>query len=166
MTKTLYVMVGLPGSGKSTYIDDIVTLSQSDEGGIYRILSTDDHIEYKANELGITYNEAFKDHINDAEKNLQRHLAKAIIDGDHIIWDQTNLRVKKRKTILNSVPKDYERIAIEFVGPFETVVKRVKDRAAITGKDIGYNILMSMNESREPVTLEEGFDDIRIVQFK
>lgn len=54
------VLVGLPGSGKSTFVRNVFG---DDPSGVF-IYSTDDYIEEYAANRSMTYNEAFKDTIN------------------------------------------------------------------------------------------------------
>lgn len=158
MNKKLYVMVGLPASGKSTYIDNI--------SGDFVILSTDNFLEKKAKELDSTYSIVYKKYISEAEKELKNSLSFAVANDKDIVWDQTNLRVKKRKTILNSVPKDYHKIAIEFFVPMDVIEERLETRAKNTGKYVGFNIVKSMDSTREIITDDEPFDEHIIIKYE
>jgi predicted kinase len=166
MLKVAIVLVGIPGSGKSTLLHnpEFYKTYWDEYKNYYAVLSSDDYIEAKAKELGITYSEAFLDHVKDAEIHIKERLKFAIENEQNIVWDQTNLRKKKRNMILSSIPNDYRKIAIEFFVPFEVILERVKKRGEATGKHIGYNILKNMWDTREPVELEEGFDEHIIIR--
>ena len=83
------MLIGLPGSGKSTWI------KSHSEG--YTILSTDAFIEKQAATQGKTYTEVFADQIGPATLAME-FVADRVraIPGDVII-DQTNLGSKTRK---------------------------------------------------------------------
>jgi predicted kinase len=166
MKKVALVMVGLPGSGKSTILNDSNFLLPyfGDTFDPIVVLSSDDYIEAQAKKDGKTYSEVFETYVKDAERNIKERLKTAIDNGHNIIWDQTNLRTKKRKMILDSIPNDYRKVAVEFLVPFEVIVDRVKTRGEATGKHIGYNILKSMRDTRERVKPEEGFDEIIVIK--
>ena len=170
MSKIALIMVGLPGCGKSTFISSFDFMNLNIKGltkgaeDYFMVLSTDDYIDAVAEAKGLTYSEAFKDNIKDAEVALKERLKIAVEQDYTIIWDQTNLRKKKRATIINSIPNDYHKVAIEFDVPFDIISERVKHRAEQTGKHIGYNILKSMCDSREPVSADEGFDEHIIIK--
>jgi predicted kinase len=166
MNKIALIMVGLPGSGKSTILNDgDFLLSQFGmQFNPTMILSSDDYIEARAKEEGKTYTEVFEKYVKDAEGVIKEKLKESIDNGYNIIWDQTNLRSKKRKMIMDSIPNDYRKVIVEFEVPFDVIVNRVKVRGDATGKHIGYGILKSMWDSRERVSPDEGFDEIVIIK--
>ncbi|MFA7408284.1 MAG: ATP-binding protein [Anaerolineaceae bacterium] len=92
--KTLYLMIGLPGAGKSTLVSRILRVNPT-----LTVLSTDNFIEEVAEREGKTYSEVFKDAIGDATRNLEETKRKALEEGADVIWDQTNLTRKKRNSI-------------------------------------------------------------------
>ena len=83
----LIMLVGLPGSGKSTYVKKTFDFKT----GEYLYLSTDVFIEINASLNKITYNEAFPLYIKNAETFLNDSLQLAIDDNISMVWDQTNL---------------------------------------------------------------------------
>jgi tRNA uridine 5-carbamoylmethylation protein Kti12 len=157
--KTIIVMIGAPGSGKTTFIKNNLLNS----GKKYVIISTDDLIEAEADRIGKTYSEVWKTFFKRAEKQAGRTFKEAIKNGDDIIYDQTNWSSLKRKGLLQSVGKDYYKIAVYFTIPLDVLQDRVKKRGDATGKKIPPNVVESMyNKLDEPHT-EEGFDEIVLI---
>jgi len=155
----LIMLVGLPGSGKSTWINK--DLSEFENlFGEFAVISTDNYIEEKAKQEGKTYSEVFTKYIDEATREMNVTIAKAIRENKNIIWDQTNTTVKSRKGKLSKIPNSYNKIAVVFHVPMETLKKRLEKRAAETGKIIPDHVMKSMNDSFEIPTKDEGFDDI------
>lgn len=98
----LEVLVGLPGSGKSTHV------SKKDFHAF--VYSTDAYIEKFAAASGQTYGDVFRDVIDDATKHMNAQLELAISVGHDVVWDQTNMTSKKRRGILSRFPKSYKKI--------------------------------------------------------
>lgn len=150
--KTAYIMVGLPGSGKSTWRFDKLKYTPIPTG----IVSSDDHIEDAAKKRGTTYNDIFKDYAKTAMYLMHRDLENFISEGMDIIWDQTNLNVKSRAAKLAKIPDDYEKVAVVFCLPLEKCLQRNAKRE----RSIPDHIIRNMHESFEMPTFEEGFDHI------
>lgn len=151
--QTLYMLIGVPGAGKSTWIKNC--------GIDAVILSTDDKIEAAAAAEGKTYNDMFKSVIGEAEKQMHADAAAAFAADRDVIWDQTNVTAKTRGKKLNRVPERYERVAVYFTTPDNAELsRRLANRP---GKTIPYNIVMGMVSQLEMPTVDEGFDRIIIV---
>jgi predicted kinase len=149
----LYIMVGVPGSGKSTWIQRQDLTSAA-------VISTDNYIEARAQARGLTYSDVFESEIQAANQNLDQELAQAISLNQTIYWDQTNISVKSRAKKLASVPGHYRRIAVYFDTPQEVVQQRLLDRAAATGKLIPASVVRRMTQQLTLPTISEGFDEI------
>jgi predicted kinase len=152
---TLTVLVGLPGSGKST------SIPEDFDGFVY---STDNYIEQCAKMNGCTYNEAFQEFIKPATKSMNEQLELAIRQKADVLWDQTNMSSKKRLGILSKFPKSYTKICICRVLPdnadaWTELQRRVLSRE---GKIIPQHIIESMADSYVEPTLDEGFDEVRL----
>lgn len=146
----MWMLIGVPGSGKSTWRNRISTDAV--------VLSTDDRIDAIAAAEGKTYTEVFKDNIAAAEKAMYQDAMRAFASGQDVIWDQTNLTAKSRAKKLIIVPDDYEKIAVYFPTPEPDELKRRLDSRP--GKTIPANIVMGMISTLQPPTKEEGFDSI------
>lgn len=148
---TLYMLVGVPGSGKSFWISQ-QDLSQS------IVLSTDNHIEKFAKLNNQTYTEIFQKVIGEATRLMQEDLRKAILDKKTIYWDQTNTTRKSRSAKLSQIPKVYRKVAVFFPVPDkEEHTRRLNSR---NGKIIPDSVLENMIKSLEVPRLDEGFDEI------
>jgi predicted kinase len=155
---TLTVLVGLPGSGKST------SVPEDFDGFVY---STDNYIEQCAKMNGWTYNEAFQEFIGPATKHMNEQLQIVIRQKSDVLWDQTNMSSKKRLGILSKFPKTYRKVCICRVPPqddseWAELDRRILDRATHAGKMIPHHIIESMADSYVEPTLNEGFDEVHL----
>lgn len=155
----LIVLIGLPGSGKSTWRDNMVANSPDS----YVVISSDDELERMADHEGISYSEAWKKYIGKSTAISKQKFREAVNKGENIIWDQTNLSPKKRRGILNQVPKAYKKTAISFEVTSEELNQRLAKREQETGKYISPKVIKDMARSYQPPTKEEGFDNVMFV---
>ena len=144
---SLTMLIGVPGSGKSTFIKNMPHFEK------YVILSTDNYIELKAKENNRTYNEEFPHSIKDAETQMYKDLEDAIANGKSIIWDQTNLTKKTRAKKLTKIPDHYDKMAFFFNVP-DDLNERLASRP---GKTIPVYVINNMIETIEKPGLDEGF---------
>jgi predicted kinase len=146
-----YQLVGVPGSGKSTWV------TAQDWARDCILVSTDNHVEDYATLVGKTYNEVFKEHMPRAVELMAQDVVVARNAGKDIIWDQTSTTVKSRIRKFNMLP-NYEHIAVVFRTPeSEELAKRLASRS---GKNIPDYVLRSMIDGWEEPTLSEGFSKI------
>ena len=158
MTKICYILVGMPASGKSTWIHDNAYKNLPGDEPYY-VASTDDTIETVSRLYDMTYNQGFKNLINFAESVMWNDLPLAVEEGIKIYIDRTNLTVKSRKKFIDFLkPHGYTFKAIVFPTPDETEWHRRLDSRQ--GKTIPEYVLESMRNSYEMPTLSEGFDEI------
>lgn len=152
---TLTVLVGLPGSGKST------SISEDFDGFIY---STDNYIEQCAKMNGLSYNESFQEFIKPATKSMNERLEISIRQKSDVLWDQTNMSFKKRHIILSKFPKQYRKICICRVVPYndEDWIELNRRLLSREGKIIPKHIIESMADSYVKPTLDEGFDEVHL----
>ena len=146
-----YQLVGVPASGKTTWID-----SQSWSIPCAKI-STDKWVEIYAREVGKTYSEVFTDFMPTAVDLMAKEVIMAQEISRDIIWDQTSTTVKSRAKKFTMLP-DYEHIAVVFKTPeHKELMRRLMSRP---GKEIPEHVIASMIASWEEPTKEEGFKEI------
>lgn len=148
-----HVLVGLPGSGKSTWCN----IHVAGRTIPYNTVSTDNIIEAHAARQGKTYSEVFKDYIKLAQMEYDAQLAQYLAAGSNILVDRTNMTKTSRAKILRLVPDHYIKNAIVFTCKDDTLEKRLASRP---GKIIPDFVIKSMRSTYQDPTLSEGFDDI------
>ena len=146
-----YQLVGVPGSGKSTWIRN------QDWALGLTVVSTDAFVEDYARAQGKTYSEVFTDYMPTAVELMSKVVVHAREHGHDIIWDQTSTTVSSRAKKFRMLP-DYEHIAVVFRTPeHKELMRRLVSRP---GKDIPDHVIASMIASWEEPTEEEGFKEI------
>lgn len=153
------VLVGLPGSGKST-----ARLTAQLEGPSLNdyVYSPDDNIDRMAEERGQTYSEAFNDVVKEATALADEGLATAMANDQGVIWDQTNMSAKKRRKILNRFDNTYRKECICILPPYTADQQLELERrlAGRPGKEIPDYVMRSMLESFDLPSTNEGFNSV------
>lgn len=149
----LYVLVGVPGSGKSTWIKN------QEWAKDIPVVSTDHFVETYAKEQGKTYSEVFKEYMPIAVKLMANQALICQANGLDVIWDQTSTTVATRAKKIRMLP-NYYKIAVVFKTPKpEELKRRLNSRV---GKTIPEEVseMMARQLLEEPPTEEEGFNEI------
>ncbi len=156
MNKKLIILIGVPASGKSTYLK-----KHLHEYNLPYIASTDNIIISLHPEL--TYNEAYSIESKNFKK-LNRLMVQgmedAIFEGRDVIVDRTNMKPKIRKKYLAMVDDTYEKIAIVFSVDKKDFLERNKVRMELEGKNIPLKVYEEMSSAYTAPTKEEGFNKI------
>lgn len=157
----IIVTVGLPGSGKSSWITGELVPYLAESGIYADVLSTDDIIAHVASVVNKNYTQVFKELIDPAVKVIDSRLFLSSYMKMNIILDQTNLTVKSRKHKLATMhdSDDYFKMAIVFDEPSNVIYERNIGREK-TGKMIDSKVIVDMLNRFENVSALESFDDI------
>ena len=151
----LIVLCGLPGTGKST---DTGMMRESG----WHIYSTDDYLEKICARDGTNYDDVFAEYIKHATEHMNRYLQHAIREGQNVLWDQTNLTLRKRRGILARFPSTYYT-ECWYYPVTERHYSEWKHRLANrNGKTIPERVLNNMISTMETPTDGEGFDRLLI----
>jgi predicted kinase len=159
---SLYLLVGVPGSGKSTWLNH-----QFEQGffhdDTHKVISTDNIIEHQAKALGKTYDDVFQDTIKEAQKMADERARKYFEQGFNVIWDQTNTTIKTRAKKLRMVPEGYSKFAVVFeCPPMDELNRRLASRP---GKNIPPHVIKMMLDSYQEPTIDEGFDNVLFIAY-
>jgi len=155
MMPKLYMLVGVPGSGKSTWVSD------QEWAGDCAYISTDRYVEEFAKNMGKTYSEVFEEVMPECVNLMAGDVVNAREAGQDIIWDQTSTTVSSRKKKFRMLP-EYHAIAVIFKTPSRDELDRRLQSRYDSGKIIPKEVVDSMIDNWEDPTEEEGFKEIWI----
>lgn len=151
-----YQLIGVPGSGKSTWIKN-----QTWALGM-PVVSTDRYVEIEAQRQGKTYTEVFEEYMPVAVRLMTNHALTCQANNMDFIWDQTSTTVKTRARKFNTLlPSQYEHIAVVFKTPEPDELSR--RLASRPGKVIPAEVMENMIRNFEYPSLDEGFKEIWVV---
>lgn len=160
LDKLFVMLTGVPCSGKSFFIKN--SINSFFPNYTFTVISTDNIIEERAASQGKTYSDVFQAEIKSATAEMHARLTVAIKSGENIIWDQTNLTKKVRKSKISSIPDEYRKISVFFMTPaIDELNVRLASRP---GKTIPANIVFGMISQLEQPTIEEGFSEIIVIR--
>ena len=148
-----YQLVGVPGSGKSSWHCDQDWLQHA------AYISTDRYVEEFAKAAGKTYSEVFKEVMPKCVEYMAGDVVHAREAGQDIVWDQTSTTIASRDRKFAMLP-NYEHIAVVFATPEPKELARRLASRYDSGKIIPEHVMQSMIENWEEPTLEEGFKEI------
>lgn len=151
--KEINVLVGVPASGKSTFIKENFKNHTS--------ISRDELIIEKGKELGITeYNKIFKSLSQEDHKKIDKKLLEkfntSMKNKENLVIDMTNTSKKSRNRWISSTKN--KKIAYIFITG-EKVLKERNTKRYTEGKYINDNIYKNMMSSFIVPTLYE-FDEV------
>ena len=140
---TLYVLCGLPGSGKTT-----LSKMLSDKYSAVR---------YSLDEMRTSRGE------NNDRKLIHSMILESLSEGFDVVYDDLNIYKTDRLNLLNSL-KDIQcnKILIVMTTPLEECIIRDSDRQ----RKIGEKIIKYLRGRYQPPTLEEGWSDIFLINGK
>lgn len=156
--KNFVVLVGLPASGKSTYIKNNLFKD-------YVVISRDNFVEAKRKD-GESYTECFKRLTKEEQEKIDAQyrelLLKSVNSRKNIIIDKTNTSTKSRRILLNtskSIKMDYKVKAIVFLKDLKTIENQNKNRE---GKVLD-NIVIENFKNAFTIPTFGDFDDIEYI---
>jgi len=152
------VLVGLPGSGKSTWAWD-------HKGG-YTVLSADSHIERIAYEKGIGYEKASKDFFPQALELFKQDVMTVCRARQSFIWDQSNLTRKGREQIYKLLSPTHKVTYVCFFVPVDECIARIGRRVEAGGVSVDPALVYKLSQLCEFPTAKSGEKFDRIVQLK
>jgi predicted kinase len=150
-----YILVGLPGSGKTTWFT-----KQNFDLNKVAYVSTDNWVHMHADSVRKTYSEVFESYMSNAVNLMLAQVRDAKAQGKDIVWDQTSTTIVSRKRKFNMLYPEYEMICIYCMYPDKQEWER--RLASRPGKVIPKYVLEKMVADFEYPRLSEGFSEIRL----
>ena len=164
--KNLVLLVGPPGSGKTTYAQNLVNTPESPITRISRdnLLMTENTFGYAE-----TYNERWKYFQElDGFKSIDAKLSKAIGAAskdkkDNIVIDMTNMSTKSRRKIIGQFNRSVYNVHIKlFATSYGTLLLRNAERALNEEKSISNEVLLDMLKRFDYPTQNE-FETMEVI---
>lgn len=144
------MLVGLPASGKTTWAKEYSSkfhdLIHLESDAVREEMFGQDKDKYSRTKTNKVFEEM---------KNRTLIFLK---QGLSVIYDATNMSYKDRRSILNQIPKNIERVAVTFAVPAS--VCRARDDVRVNR--VGSDVIDKMMERFEMPLLKEGFDSCNI----
>ena len=145
---SLILLVGIPGSGKTTYAD----------GYMSRYLNTI-HLSSDKIRAELWGNEAIQGDNDMVFSIMQSRAIEALHDGKNVIYDATNITRKDRAHIINMCPKFVKIEAHVVWAPIEICIERDASRERTVGK----HVIDKMLKRFQPPFYDEGIQEIKII---
>lgn len=146
---TLKVIVGVPGSGKTTYCRDYIEYSNN--GRTVHISSDEIRKEILHDENDQTNN-------SKVFEVMQERTLDALEKGYDILYDATNITRKDRLSLLSKCPSYVIKEAVVCWAPIEMCIERDSSRDRTVGKDV----IDRMLKRFQVPYFDEGFDRIYV----
>lgn len=143
----LIVLVGIPGSGKSTY-----AMNKHNNSSNTVWLSSDAFREQLYGDA------ACQDSPGKVFEIMQKEAVAALEKGFDVIYDATSITRKARAGILNIVPKHVQKCCVVIWAPIDICIERDKARARTVGKEV----IDKMLKRFEAPFYDEGFASITV----
>jgi predicted kinase len=153
--KKLYILVGPPAVGKSTWIEQNINKSNA------YIISRDKIYEDVRDQFGGINKNA----LIEIDRRLKERFEGAKDSKKDIIIDAPNLTANQRRLIIKKLQlteNQYEKIAVvfNFKGQENIILENAEKRERETGKNISPRILKQFMLKFEDVQQQEGFNKI------
>ena len=149
MNNTIYIAVGLPGSGKSTYAKNFIK---------------DKDIEYlSSDELRAVYG---KDETDQSVTSIvfghiKRKVDEFLKDGKNVLVDATSVNRKERSDYIKTAKKYGAKVvAIVFKMDRQGLIDRNKKRGEQGGREVPTFVIDKMLAKFEEPSTNEGIDEV------
>ena len=148
MRPKFIMLVGIPGSGKSTYAENLINSTNSI------------HLSSDGIRAELYGNEAIQGNPSEVFKIMHERTLEALTNGINVVYDATNIIRKDRASIMSKIPKDVEAECHIMWTPIEICIKRDSERERTVGKEV----ITRMYSRFQPPCYDECFNIIKIIR--
>lgn len=146
---SLILLVGIPGSGKTTYAEKYIKEHPNTI-----------HLSSDLIRKELWGNEATQGDNNEVFSRMQSRAIDALNNGQSVVYDATNITRKDRYYIITLCPK-FVKIECHIIwAPIETCIERDAARERTVGKEV----IDRMLKRFQPVWFDESVDEIEIIR--
>ena len=143
----LYLMCGVPGAGKSTFLKNRVKSNKNN------VIISRDKIRFSL----VKPDEPYFSKEKEVIQTLWNEINKELKSGHTVFVDQTSLTKKSRKWLLTHITSNYNHINLIWIDEsLETCLERNEQRTGTRGYVPRKSIISMYNSFEEP-SLNEGF---------
>ena len=152
MKGMLIVTVGLPSSGKTSWVDDFIGENQ---GKVIDVISSDKIREEVFNDI------EDQNHNGEVFDLMKRRTKESLSQGHVVIYEATNISSKRRRALLKELNKYYDKAICLFKYKRLTACQIDNEKR---DREVPSNVIDRMYRNFEIPHKSEGFDEI-IVDF-
>ena len=145
----LILLVGIPGSGKTTYARKYVEK-----------VSDTIHLSSDSIRSELYGDESIQGDPAEVFSLMQKRAVEALNNGKDVLYDATNVTRKDRTSIISICPKFAKIDAHIIWAPIEECIKRDASRDRTVGKEVIYKMIKRF----QAVYYDEGIDEIKVVR--
>lgn len=150
---TVHMLVGIPGSGKSTYCNNVLIKKYPNAVFIASDIVRNNNPTMKEEEIW---------------PEIYRLCSVSLLSGQDIIYDATNITPTVRNRFWNKLAEkgvtEYEKIAYYFITDPDKCVERVAIRNTMPNERfLPLDVIKGYGEKIIAPTLEEGFKEIVVI---
>lgn len=145
----LFIMlIGIPGSGKSTFAGFLAKSYNA------TVISTD------GLRFQLTGSEENHSKDNLVFANAYHKIKTMLMQHENVIYDATNLSPKEREKVLKLVPEGtIKKCYFKKISLSSALVRNAKRKRVVPKQ-----VILNMYKHLQPPTLEEGWDEIEVIQ--
>lgn len=149
----LYMMIGLPGSGKSTYAKETLLKFNPDWGYVSR-----DEVRFEM----IDDVEHYFDKEDDVFREFCNRIEMYLLRGQNVIADATHLNAKSRLKLIKALKTKPSKIYAVYINtPFDVCMERNKERTGL--QLVPDQAMYNMQRRFKAPSHDEGFETIYMV---
>jgi predicted kinase len=141
--QTAFILVGLPGSGKSSWALQMLEFAKDRKYDLIRF--NKDEIREELLELGESWTKQFEDKVR---KTYNARVEQALRDGHSVILDNTHLNKNTLRQLKTWLEQNFKKVVIEEVDftdvPVYTCIDRDREREARGERFVGAQVILKM----------------------